>query len=82
MNEYKKIENDVTTLSETMMQLNSLVNDRQETIQTIEEFIESSKKDTETAGQMISEGATYNVYNCVGRLLLGGVISIAIVFFL
>uniref|UniRef100_A0A6C0KG39 t-SNARE coiled-coil homology domain-containing protein n=1 Tax=viral metagenome TaxID=1070528 RepID=A0A6C0KG39_9ZZZZ len=76
---YKNIEKDVMSLLESMKMLNNAVNQKQETIDTIEDFIESTKLDVEKGGEILDDTSQYTY--AYTSYITGG-ISMAIAFFL
>ena len=58
----KKIEKDVYHLLESMQTLHEQVEDSQDVIDTIEDFIEQSKMDIKEGTKNIEDGSIYNNY--------------------
>ena len=71
---FNKIEQEMILLQESMNILHELVHSQQESIDTLEEYIEESKKNTSHALEDIS---TYSWYDYT-KYIVGGIILISI----
>ena len=74
----RKIEKDVITLSETMNELHNLVNGQSQSIQTLDDFIQSSKTETEHAQEILDK--TEKNYSYPYLYIAGAIIGM--IFFL
>ena len=73
----KKIEEDVIKLSETMNELHNLVNEQSQSIQTLEDFIQSSKTQTEKGHEILDKTENYSY---LYPLYIAGAIASIILF--
>jgi t-SNARE domain-containing protein 1 len=81
-NKYIEIENDVMELNRSMQILNSIVNEQQESIDSIDDFIQISKEDTKKAYEELKTAKVYNDsynYNYF-TLIVGGIATGLLIF--
>lgn len=82
-NKYTEIENDVMELNRSMQILHSIVNEQQESIDSIEDFIHISKEDTKKAYEELKTAKSYNdSYNYNYITLIVGSIATGLLIFL
>jgi t-SNARE complex subunit (syntaxin) len=72
---YKQIEDDVNKLNESMMILNSIVNNQQPMLDTIEEEISQSKEETKKASEelIVADNYSNSYIGMVGGTIVGAI---------